>query len=109
MGPLELADYVGLDTTKFVVDGWHKAHPEQPLFNPVPMVRPVPSRPRPVPASPCVRPRCMPCCRLTAAPCSHVRAHTHGGQLTKLVAEGKLGVKTGSGFYKYDSNGVRVK
>ena len=24
MGPFELADYVGLDTTKFIVDGWYK-------------------------------------------------------------------------------------
>ena len=22
MGPFELADYVGLDTTKFIMDGW---------------------------------------------------------------------------------------
>jgi 3-hydroxyacyl-CoA dehydrogenase len=66
MGPFELSDYVGLDTTKFIVDGWHKAYPEQPLFNPVPL-------------------------------------------LTKMVAEGKLGVKSGQGFYKYDANGVRVK
>lgn len=25
MGPFELADYVGLDTTKFIVDGWYKS------------------------------------------------------------------------------------
>ncbi|KAJ8714814.1 hypothetical protein PYW08_004795 [Mythimna loreyi] len=59
MGPLELADYVGLDTNKFILDGWHKKYPDQPLFNPIPL-------------------------------------------LDKLVAEGKLGVKTGEGFYKYD-------
>lgn len=23
MGPMELADYVGLDTTKFIIDGMH--------------------------------------------------------------------------------------
>lgn len=34
MGPLELADYVGLDTTKFIVDGWHEKYPEVELFNP---------------------------------------------------------------------------
>ncbi len=59
MGPFELADYVGLDTTKFIIDGWHEKYPEQPLFKPSPM-------------------------------------------LTKMVDEGKLGMKTGEGFYKYD-------
>ncbi|XP_045774704.1 hydroxyacyl-coenzyme A dehydrogenase, mitochondrial-like [Maniola jurtina] len=59
MGPLELADYVGLDTTKFILDGWHKKFPQETLFKPIPMV-------------------------------------------DKLVAEGKLGVKTGEGFYKYE-------
>lgn len=59
MGPLELADYVGLDTNKFILDGWHKKYPNEPLFKPIPL-------------------------------------------LDKLVAEGKLGVKNGEGFYKYD-------
>lgn len=34
MGPFELADYVGLDTTKFIIDGWHKLYPEKELFQP---------------------------------------------------------------------------
>ncbi|KOB75952.1 3-hydroxyacyl-coa dehyrogenase [Operophtera brumata] len=59
MGPLELADYVGLDTNKFILDGWFKKYPEQALFKPIPL-------------------------------------------LNKLVSEGKLGVKTGEGFYKYE-------
>ncbi|XP_026321665.1 hydroxyacyl-coenzyme A dehydrogenase, mitochondrial-like [Hyposmocoma kahamanoa] len=59
MGPLELADYVGLDTNKFILDGWHQDYPDQPLFNPIPL-------------------------------------------LNKLVSEGKLGVKSGEGFYKYE-------
>ena len=58
MGPIELLDYVGLDTTKFILDGWHEAYPENPLFAPSPM-------------------------------------------LNSLVAEGRLGVKTGHGFYEY--------
>jgi len=58
MGPFELADYVGLDTTKFIIDGWHQKYPEETLFKPSPA-------------------------------------------LDKLVAEGKLGKKTGEGFYKY--------
>ena len=58
MGPLELADYVGLDTNEFIIDGWHERFPEEPLFQPSEM-------------------------------------------LNKLVAEGKLGQKTGEGFYKY--------
>jgi len=59
MGPFELGDYVGLDTTKFIIDGWSKAYPNEPLFKQSPF-------------------------------------------LNKLVAEGKLGVKTGEGFYKYE-------
>jgi len=58
MGPFELADYVGLDTTKFIVEGWSKKFPENPLFQEIPT-------------------------------------------LNRLVAEGKLGMKTGEGFYKY--------
>jgi len=59
MGPFELGDYVGLDTLKFVMEGWHKAYPNETLFNPSPT-------------------------------------------LDKLVAEKKLGKKTGAGFYTYD-------
>lgn len=59
MGPLELADYVGLDTNKFILDGWHKKFPDEVLFKPIPL-------------------------------------------LNKLVAEGKLGLKSGEGIYKYE-------
>lgn len=58
MGPMELADYVGLDTTLFILEGWHKNMPDNPLFQPL-------------------------------------------DSLKKLVAEGKCGVKSGEGFYKY--------
>ncbi|XP_003410437.1 hydroxyacyl-coenzyme A dehydrogenase, mitochondrial [Loxodonta africana] len=58
MGPFELTDYVGLDTTKFILDGWHEMDVQNPLFQPSPI-------------------------------------------LNKLVAENKLGKKTGEGFYKY--------
>ncbi|CAH1795458.1 unnamed protein product [Owenia fusiformis] len=58
MGPFELCDYVGLDTTKFIVQGWHELDPDQPLFKPSELVN-------------------------------------------KLVAEGKLGMKSGEGFYSY--------
>ena len=58
MGPLQLADYVGLDTAKFIMDGWHKEYPEEQLFKPVEM-------------------------------------------LNKLNEEGKLGMKSGEGFYSY--------
>ena len=34
MGPFELLDYVGLDTTKYIVDGWHEIYPGNPLFYP---------------------------------------------------------------------------
>lgn len=59
MGPFELADYVGLDTNKFILDGWYEKYPNEPLFKPIPL-------------------------------------------LNKLVSEGKLGVKSGEGFYKYN-------
>ncbi|KAM9856720.1 hydroxyacyl-coenzyme A dehydrogenase, mitochondrial [Aulostomus maculatus] len=32
MGPFELLDYVGLDTAKFIMDGWSAMDPENPLF-----------------------------------------------------------------------------
>ena len=32
MGPFELADYVGLDTNKFIMDGWSGRYPEETLF-----------------------------------------------------------------------------
>ena len=35
MGPFTLADYVGLDTTKFILDGWHNQYPDVELFKPV--------------------------------------------------------------------------
>lgn len=34
MGPFELLDYIGLDTMKFVVDGWHQRYPDDPRFTP---------------------------------------------------------------------------
>ncbi|XP_065909523.1 hydroxyacyl-coenzyme A dehydrogenase, mitochondrial-like [Dysidea avara] len=58
MGPLELLDYVGLDTTKFILDGWHEKEPDNPLFNPSEL-------------------------------------------LNSLVKDGKLGMKTGEGFYQH--------
>lgn len=59
MGPFELSDYVGLDTVKFILDGWHKEYPDVEEFAPSELVN-------------------------------------------KLVSEGKLGTKTGEGFYKYN-------
>ncbi|UJR09176.1 hypothetical protein I4U23_013424 [Adineta vaga] len=32
MGPIELLDYVGLDTSKYIVDGWKKRYPDDPSF-----------------------------------------------------------------------------
>lgn len=58
MGPFELVDYVGLDVTKFIIDGWNEKYPDNPLFEPSPL-------------------------------------------LNQKVAEGKLGTKTGEGFYTY--------
>lgn len=38
MGPFELADYVGLDTTVNILKGWHEKFPENPLFAPIPLL-----------------------------------------------------------------------
>merc|ERR1719295_1074624 len=38
MGPLELADYVGLDTTYYIMQGWAEAFPDNPLFANIPML-----------------------------------------------------------------------
>jgi len=61
MGPVELTDYVGLDTTLSIVQGWVEKYPDEPAF-----------------AVPAV--------------------------LERKVAEGKLGRKTGEGFYKWDGD-----
>ncbi|KAL3309267.1 hypothetical protein Ciccas_012188 [Cichlidogyrus casuarinus] len=34
MGPFELADYVGLDTALFIIQGWHKNYPNNTSFEP---------------------------------------------------------------------------
>ncbi|GIX76891.1 hydroxyacyl-coenzyme A dehydrogenase, mitochondrial [Caerostris darwini] len=39
MGPFELLDYVGLDTTLFILEGWHEKYPENPLFQPSEMLK----------------------------------------------------------------------
>jgi 3-hydroxyacyl-CoA dehydrogenase len=61
MGPFELTDYVGLDTTLSILQGWVKAHPKEPAF---------------------------------AIPKA----------LETKVAEGKLGRKSGEGFYKWEGD-----
>jgi len=58
MGPFELADYVGLDTNKFIMDGWSERYPDETLFR-------------------------------------------QSELLNKMVAEGKLGRKSGEGFHSY--------
>ncbi|KAI8055063.1 hydroxyacyl-CoA dehydrogenase [Syncephalis plumigaleata] len=65
MGPFELMDYVGLDTLKFISDGWRTSDTElkgNSLVDP-------------------------------------------SNTLNKLVSEGKLGRKSGSGFYEYGGVG----
>lgn len=62
MGPIHLADYIGLDTVLSIIKGWAETHPQDGFV---------------VPPS-----------------------------LEAMVAAGKLGRKSGEGFYKWD--GVRV-
>ena len=38
MGPFELTDYIGLDTMKFIMDGWSQRFPEENLFKPSPLL-----------------------------------------------------------------------
>ena len=38
MGPFELGDYVGLDTMKFIIDGWSESYPDETLFKPSPLL-----------------------------------------------------------------------
>jgi len=61
MGPITLSDYVGLDTTLSILEGWCQRYPEEPAFQ--------------VPES-----------------------------LRRLVDAGKLGRKTGEGYYKWDGD-----
>lgn len=63
MGPLTLADYVGLDTCLSILQGWVKEFPDEPAFF--------------VP-----------------------------GLLEQMVQEGKMGRKSGQGFYTWKGNKV---
>ncbi|CAI5454032.1 unnamed protein product [Caenorhabditis angaria] len=38
MGPFELCDYVGLDTVKFIMEGWHQQYPNDPTFKTSPLL-----------------------------------------------------------------------
>ena len=64
MGPLELLDYVGLDTTLFILEGWHQRYPNEPAFKPSELLR-------------------------------------------KMVKEGKLGRKSGRGFYEWEGDKLK--
>ncbi|HZJ71382.1 MAG TPA: 3-hydroxybutyryl-CoA dehydrogenase [Planctomycetota bacterium] len=61
MGPFTLLDYVGLDTTLFILEGWAKAEPSNALLQPPKLLR-------------------------------------------EKVKAGKLGRKTGEGFFKWDGD-----
>jgi len=63
MGPIHLADYVGLDTTLFILEGWVKSYPNEPAFV-IPNI------------------------------------------LKQKVKEGKLGRKSGEGFYKWNGDKI---
>ncbi len=61
MGPITLADYVGLDTSLFILEGWCESYPDEPAFR-VPDI------------------------------------------LRQKVREGKLGRKTGEGFFRWEGD-----
>lgn len=64
MGPIKLLDYVGLDTTLSILEGWHKRFPDEPAFKPAELLK-------------------------------------------KMVKEGKLGRKSGRGFYEWEGDKVK--
>lgn len=64
-GPLQLADFVGLDVSNSINQNFRAAHPLNPIFQ--------------------------------------------ADLLARKVAEGKLGVKSGEGFYKYATGGKKSK
>lgn len=64
MGPFQLADYVGLDTCLFILEGWKRDYPNEPTF---------------------VIPEC----------------------LKQKVKEGKLGRKTGEGFFTWEGDKMK--
>jgi len=64
MGPIKLLDYVGLDTTLSILEGWHQRYPNEPSFKPSELLK-------------------------------------------KMVKEGKLGRKSGRGFYEWDCDKVK--
>lgn len=61
MGPITLSDYVGLDTTLSILEGWVERYPDEPTVS--------------IPES-----------------------------LRRLVAAGKLGRKTGEGYYRWEGD-----
>lgn len=38
MGPFELSDYIGNDNMMYIMQGWHKWFPDDPLFKPSPLL-----------------------------------------------------------------------
>ncbi|HKD99465.1 MAG TPA: 3-hydroxyacyl-CoA dehydrogenase family protein [Planctomycetota bacterium] len=66
MGPIKLLDYVGLDTTLLIAEGWEKRYPQEPLFK-------VPSK------------------------------------LRQLVKEGRLGRKSGRGFFEWEGDKPKAR
>jgi len=64
MGPIKLLDYVGLDTTLSILEGWHARFPSEPAFKPSELLK-------------------------------------------RMVKEGKLGRKSGRGFYEWEGDKVK--
>jgi 3-hydroxyacyl-CoA dehydrogenase len=64
MGPIKLLDYVGLDTTLSILEGWHRRFPNEPAFKPAELLK-------------------------------------------KMVKEGRLGRKSGRGFYEWEGDKVK--
>ena len=94
MGPIQLADYIGLDTVHSIIAGWAEEFPDNPSFK-------VPAS-LPATLPPCYLTTLLPCCLTTYY--SLLTPLKVPASLAAKVAEGKLGRKSGEGFFQWQGD-----